>query len=301
MTAVFFAFMILSPAKLGHFVYENATDLEASLYGFEPHVIDIGEMNISLYHNQLIHKETILMLHGYSSDKDVWPRFARHLTDSYNIIIPDMAGHGETGFDKNWDYRAPAQVQRLIKVLDKLNIEKVHVIGNSMGGFISAHFAKMHPQRVLSAALIDPSGIHTPQSSPMEKLFKQGNNPFLVNSRAEFDDFYAMTMASPPWFPGFIFDAVTEKYIKRKDELLHIFPYVHGFDMLDNSLHEITVPTLLFWGEQDQVIDVSGVQVWQTGIKGIQVKLWPNVGHMPMLEIPQQTALAYQTFLSQLN
>jgi len=299
-STLFLGLIIFTPAKLGHFVYDHATDLEASLYGFQPSTLDIGEMNIHLYQNELSDRQSILMLHGYSADKDVWPRFARHFNEQYNVIIPDMAGHGDTGYDKNWDYSAPAQVERLITLLDELNIQKVHIVGNSMGGFISAHFAKMYPQRLLSATFIDPYGVNTPQASTMETLLAQGKNSFIVNNRAEFDDFYAMTMANPPWFPDFIFDAVTEKYIARQHELSGIFPYIHGLNMLDTSLNEITVPSLLFWGEQDQIIDVSGARVWQAGIKDIKVKLWPNVGHMPMLEIPQQTAMAYQDFLNEL-
>ncbi|MEH6345037.1 MAG: alpha/beta hydrolase [Bermanella sp.] len=299
-STLLFGLILFAPAKLGHFIYDNATDLEANLYGFESHTIDIGEMNIYLYQNILSERESILMLHGYSADKDVWPRFARHFNEQYNVIIPDMAGHGETGYNKNWDYSAPAQVERLIKLLDKLNIQKVHIVGNSMGGFISAHFAKMYPQRILSATFIDPYGVNTPQPSKMEKLLTQGKNAFIVNSRAEFDNFYAMTMAAPPWFPDFIFDAVTETYVSRQDELAGIFSYIHQLNMLDNSLNEINVPSLLFWGELDQILDVSGAQVWQKGIEGIKVKVWPNVGHMPMLEIPQQTAMAFQAFLSEL-
>jgi pimeloyl-ACP methyl ester carboxylesterase len=145
-----------------------------------------------------------VLLHGYSADKQVWVRFARPLLDRYEVIIPDLAGHGATGFVPGLDYSGPAQARRVAAMLDTLGIAKAHVAGNSMGGFITAHFALAYPQRTLSAGLIDPAGVNSPEPSDMGKLLAGGRNPFEVNSRAEFDDFYAMTMAQPPWLPGIV-------------------------------------------------------------------------------------------------
>mgnify|MGYP000114214384 CR=1 FL=1 len=299
--SAFFLMTLIMPAKIGRAVYDSAAELEAGVYGLETKYTDIGEMNISLYQNELSDRPTVLMLHGYSADKNVWPRFARYFTDDYNVLIPDMAGHGLTGFDAEWSYTGPAQVERLIKLLDKLGIQQVHIIGNSMGGFISAHFARMYPLRTLSAALVDPAGVASPQPSTMGNMLAKGQNPFEIHNREDFDTFYNMTMAEPPWFPDFILEAVSEKYQHRRAQLAQIFGDFHGRDPLDNLLHEITVPALLLWGAKDQLIHVSSVDVWQQGIKQIQVKVWPDIGHMPMLEVPEDSARVYQQFITQIN
>ncbi len=296
---VFISSMILfAPAKFGSFVYENATDLEASSYGLETKVVKVDFMNMSIYANNEPKRESVLLLHGYSADKDVWVRFSQYLTGKYNVIIPDMAGHGETGYSKSWDFSGPAQAERLKQLLDAQNIEKVHVIGNSMGGFIATHFTKMYPERVTSLAVMDPSGIDTPQQSPVEKLINGGMNPFIMHTRADFDAFYPTTMAKPPFVPDFILEAISEKYISRKDELMNIFKHIHHKDMIEGILSEIQAPTFLMWGEADQIIDVSGTMVWHASIPGLKVKTWPGVGHMPMVEIPEQSASEYQAFLT---
>ena len=298
----FIIFSIIAPAKLGKITYDSAVAIESRLYGVSEHKIDIGEMEISYYKNKLSSdKETLLLLHGFSSDKVVWLRFARYFTDQYNVIIPDMAGHGKTGYSKNWDYRIPAQVSRLIKFLEQLQINKVHVIGNSMGGFISAHFAFQHPDKTLSATLVDPAGIKSPVASNMDNMLAKNTNPFKIYTRSEFDTFYAMTMASPPWLPDFIFAAFYEQYQNRREELMHIFSDYHGKDMLDGSLDKINIPVLLLWGEEDRLIHVSSVEVWQSGIKGIKVKTWPGIGHMPMFEMPGESADVVQQFLQGLD
>jgi len=295
--ALFASAVVLSPAKLGDVVYKSAISTEMKLYGFNKQVVNIGEMQISLYKNNLSQRETIMMLHGFSSDKDVWLRFARHFSKKYNVIIPDMAGHGETGFSKDWHYGAKAQIERLIKILDHYSIDKVHVIGNSMGGMFSAHFALDYPERTLSAGLVDPAGVMSPQPSDLEIMVSNGRNPFIIHNRAEFDEFYKMTMAKPPWFPDFIFASLNEKYQGRRDELTQMFSDFHHKEMLDNSLDQINCPTLLLWGSEDRLIHVDSVSIWQAGIKNIQVNIWPTIGHMPMLEIPKKSARVYTEFL----
>jgi len=242
-----------------------------------------------------------VMLHGFSADKDNFIRFARYFTDDFNVVIPDMAGHGDTGFEKSWDYTMPVQASRVAKIIKQLKIKKVHVIGNSMGGFISAYFAKMYPQQTSSATLVDPAGVISPEDSDMNKMLAQGLNPFLVNNRQEFDSFYAMTMENPPYVPDFVLEAIFEKYQQRREQLIQIFGDILETDMLDSSLDEIHVPVLLLWGEEDRLIHVSSVGVWSAGIEGIQVKIWPGIGHMPQLEIPKESAGVYRQFLTGLD
>jgi abhydrolase domain-containing protein 6 len=288
--------------KIGHITFENATDLEASLFGFDQKEVNIGEMNLSYYESESsANKPTILLLHGYSADKDVWPRFARHLVDDYHIIIPDFAGHGDTEFNKDWNYSAPKQAERLLALIDKLDIQQVHLAGNSMGGFIAAYFAKDYPQRTLSALLIDPAGVYSAEPSDMGKMLAKGRNPFEINNSAEFAEFYPMTMANPPWLPGFVLAAISEGYQQRQPELKQIFADFHEKDMLDSQLHEIQVPVLLLWGQEDRLIHVSSVEVWKAGIPNIQVEVWEGIGHMPMVEVPVKTATFYQSFLNKLN
>ena len=284
---LFFYLDAESYPEIGHLAYDNVTDIEANIYGFTQLKVDIDELSISLYMSQYDpQKETLLMLHGYSADKDVWPRFARHFVDDYNVIIPDMAGHGDTGFDSQWDYHMPQQARRLVALLDVMDIETVHVIGNSMGGFVAAHLAKDYPNRILSTLLIDPAGVHSPELSDMDKMLSQGRNPFEIHNRSEFDAFYAMTMAEPPWLPDFVLGAVNEKYQNRRHQLSLIFRDFHHQDMLDDELNKIVSPVLLLWGKEDRILHVSGVEVWKAGVDNIQIEIFSGIGHMPMVEVP---------------
>ncbi|MCB2388385.1 alpha/beta fold hydrolase [Thalassolituus alkanivorans] len=285
--------------RVGHWLYANVTDLEASLYGFEQRAVDIGEMKLALYSNNNPGKPVIVMLHGYSADKDVWPRFAKHFVDDYQVIIPDMAGHGDTGFDASWDYSMPAQAKRLAALLDKLDIAQAHVIGNSMGGFLTATFAIAYPQRTLSATMVDPAGVMSPEPSDMFKMLNQGHNPFLIHNRAEFDSFYAMTMAQPPFLPGMVLEAMSDKYIERRSELEKIFADFHSSDYLEEKLADLKAPAMLWWGDKDRLLHVSSVSVWEAGVPQLKTHIFNGIGHMPMVEVASEAADLYRDFLQQ--
>lgn len=282
---------------VGRWLYDIVTDVEAHFYGFKQQRIDIGQMHLALYRNDNPGKPSIVMLHGFSADKDVWPRFAKHFVDDFDVIIPDLAGHGDTGFDANWDYSITAQAARVAALLEALNIQQAHLIGNSMGGYLAAQFAIGYPQQTLSATMVNPAGVTFPQPSEMYLLIKAGDNPFFMHQRSDFDRFYPMTMAKPPYLPKVVLAAVAQKYIDRRESLQTIFNDFHNTPLLDNDLQRITAPAMLWWGDQDRLLHVSAVPVWQAGIPHLHTRVFEGVGHMPMVEIPQKTAGIYRAFL----
>ncbi len=301
-TPLVFAILVaVFPVPMGQWVYDSSMSVEAKIYGFSEQSIPIGDMSLSVYRNSShlgSDKPTIVMLHGFSANKGVWLRFAKYFSDDFNIIIPDLAGHGDTGFDPKWDYSGPAQAARVVALMDRLQIQNAHIIGNSMGGVIAAHFARLYPERTLTATLVDPAGVVSPEPSEMGKMLAQGNNPFQVNSPEEFQDFYAMTMAKPPIVPDFVIAGVGQRYEEKRDELGVIFEGIHNKDLLDSYLGAIKTPVLIMWGGKDELIHVSSAQVWHKGLPNSELKIWPEIGHMPMVEIPEESASIYRDFLS---
>lgn len=297
--AVFIAWSWLSYPAIGYWLYDLNMAAEAKLYRLHKIVVPIAEMTVSTWQGGPYEaSSSVLMLHGYSADKNIWLRFARHFVGTYRVIIPDIAGHGETGFKEGGGYDIPLQCKRMIQLLDVCGVEKVHVIGNSMGGYMAAWLAATYPDRIASVALIDPAGVTAPEASDLERHLAKGHNPFLINSREEFRRFYAMTMAEPPWVPGVVLDAIALRYEQSRDELEEIFRDFRASPPMEPRLADIKCPALLLWGRKDRLIDVSSVAVWSKGIENLRVEIWEGVGHMPMVEAPSGSARLYREFLA---
>ncbi len=290
------AWAVLTYPAVGQLTYVAVSGTEARLYGLHKRHIQVDDVPFVIYESEG-RGEAILMLHGFTADKDVWARFACHFAQGHRVIIPDLPGHGETGYQARWNYGMPAQVERLVALLDTLKVGKVHVIGNSMGGNMAAQFALDHPERTLSMALIDPAGLPQPQPSSMRRMLMEGRNPFVVQSRSDFYTLYPMTMADPPFMPGFVLDAIADRYLANRAAFTHIFADIERPTRLQTNAGDIHAPGLLLWGQQDQLIDVSAVQSWRQALPSLKVEVWQGVGHMPMVERPGQTAALYQRFI----
>lgn len=284
---------------VGAVLYDTIAATEAQVYGLHTERHDLGELTMVVNVAPAAPgQDTVVMLHGYSADKRVWSRFARHLIGDYGVVIPDLAGHGETGFSPDWDYRIPAQAVRVMALLDAMGIERAHVIGNSMGGFTAAHVARLFPGRTLSVTLVDPAGITAPTPSEMDRMIARGHNPFLFDKPSDFDTFYPMSMAKPPPLPPSILGAIAQSYVDRRGELDQIFGDFYGRDMLDGRLHDIDVPALVVWGQHDRLIDVSAAEVWARDLPQAEALVFEDLGHMPMVEDPAGLAEAYRAFLT---
>lgn len=287
----------LTYPAVGQLTYDLSAGIESRLYGLHKEVVTVEGIPMTLYRSSGT-GPAIVMIHGFSADKDVWARFARHFSGQYQVIIPDLPGHGDTGFKPEWSYSIEAQTRRIAALMDQLQIKQAHVIGNSMGGFITAQFAVTYPERTLSAGLVDPAGLPSPHPSEMRVMLSKGQNPFVFDTREGFYRFYPMTMASPPFMPHYVLDAVADRYIARHDQLTQIFSESHKETDLPVRIREVKAPVMLMWGKEDRLIDVSSVPVWQAALPQAQVHVWDGIGHMPMVEAPAKAAEAYQRFLS---
>lgn len=287
---------------LGRLAYRLTMALESRLYGLRRVVVDAGDCRMDCYLGGPIDaRETLVLVHGYSADKAVWVRFAKHFTARYRVLVVDLPGHGETAYDPALSYRISAQAQRVLRAMDTLGITRAHVVGNSMGGMIAARLAHDHPQRLRSASLIDPAGVQSPQPSDMEQMLARGHNPFLVASQAGFRAFYAMTMARPPWLPSMALHAIGQRYIAQRAQLAHIFEHFTSEGGLDHQLGAIRVPVLVMWGRRDRLLHASAAAVWTDGIPGARQVVYDDLGHMPMLESPARSARDVLTFIESLS
>ncbi|MFD2179919.1 alpha/beta fold hydrolase [Veronia pacifica] len=272
----------------------------ATYFGFRKRHVQLSEQSLCFYESKESEgKPVLLMIHGYSADKSNWLYFARHFTKDYHIVIPDLAGHGETGFHSDWRYTVDAQAKRLDELITALSLGEVNLIGSSMGGMISAFYTSHYPQRVKSTVLFDPSGLREPlPSRRMQILLSENRNVFEIHSQQDFDEFYALTMSKPPWLPMFMRKAVAIEYQDRRDQLRQIGMDFH-LHFIDDEVVRITQPLLLIWGDEDQIIDKSCVDVWQGYLPHINVEIWPGIGHLPMLEAPKMSADRVRKFLQQ--
>ena len=270
--------------------------------GFRTRSIDVDGVTWPYLEGGPESGEVVILLHGFGGDKDNWPLYARILRGKYRVVIPDLPGFGENRKDPDKDYRMAAQAERLHGFVQAMGIDKMHIAGNSMGGFLALKYALAYPSNIITIALLNNAGVSSLNKSEVELAAARGENMLVVSSLEDFDRLMSFIAYKPIPLPGIIKRYTGEQAVAQKSFLEPIFWSLFEeieTQPLDDQLHEIAAPTLIIWGRHDRVIDVSCTEVMKAKIPINHCLVFEDAGHVPMLECPGQSASAHLEHLNQ--
>lgn len=241
---------------------------------------------------------TLVLLHGVASSLHTWDDWVKRLAPHYRILRIDLPGHGLTGLDPTVErYEIAYMIDKLEKFLNKLSIDDIYLAGNSLGGYISWNYALHRPDRVKKMVLLDAAGF--PQDMPfimnftalpvigeiagvaMPKMFVD------LNINAAFGDSDKVTDELQQRY----FDLTMRK--GNREALVNVFRTMKEQSQnphLGDRVKEITIPTLLMWGDQDEWVPLEIMQQFHQALPNSQTIVYEGVGHMPMEELPVQTS-----------
>jgi pimeloyl-ACP methyl ester carboxylesterase len=242
----------------------------------------------------------ILFLHGFGSSLQTWDAWSKDLSNEYRVISVDLPGFGLTGEDPSGIYTDMRSVEVLEAFLKELQIPKVVLVGNSMGGKFAWQFAARFPNQVAKLVLISPDGY----ASPGIKYGKKTEVPAIAQLYRYFfsKTFLAMNLEPAYANPK----TLNEDLVNRYYDLM-LAPGVRGAilarmqqTVLQDpvpSLAAIQVPTLLIWGEKDAFIPIANSNDYLKVMPNAKRVSLPNIGHLPQEEQPAIGLAALKEFL----
>ena len=237
--------------------------------------------------------EVLLLVHGFAGDKDNFTRISAFLNPHYRVIIPDLPGFGDARRDPGAKHDMATQVENLRAFMAELGVERFHMGGNSMGGFISAEYATRYPEQVRSLWLLDPGGTDESLAAPaFEHYFVDGRMPLLVPDPSKFPALMAACMSEAPFFPYSLKHALARRAAADYPLHVQIMKELVGSPHLQGPINK---PALIAWGTEDRILSPTAAPVMQALIPGSRLIMMEGIGHLPMLEATRRTA---QDFLS---
>ena len=241
--------------------------------------------------------EPLVLLHGFSADKDSWLQVSRYLTPHFRVIVPDLPGFGESTKDPMANYGYLQQIKRLRAFITALALGPVHLAGNSMGGQIAGIWAARHPDEVRSLWLLAPGGVMGSAPSELVNLLDEGKNPLLVDSAEAYDQVLSFLFVRPPYIPWAVKQRLVADAIAQREFNEKVFRDLHAnFLTLEPELRGSKVPTLIAWGDRDRLLDVSGARILGSLMAHAEVDIMRDVGHCPMIERPEASAIRFLRF-----
>ncbi|MFE5565730.1 alpha/beta fold hydrolase [Amycolatopsis japonica] len=243
----------------------------------------------------------LLLLHGGGPGATGLSNYARNIdalvTAGHRVLVPDMPGYGQS--TKDLDQADPFGDLAIFvrELLDALDVEKAHVVGNSYGGAAALRLALDRPDRVASLVLMGPGGIGTTRKPPTKGLnalldYYAGNGPSRAKLATFIRDYLVHDASSVPD------ELIESRYQASIDPAVIAAPPLRrpsGRDALRTlwrmdftrqkaRLERCAIPTLAVWGTLDKVNRPSGGPWLARTMPRCDLHLFARTGHWVQYE-----------------
>jgi pimeloyl-ACP methyl ester carboxylesterase len=250
----------------------------------------------------------VILIHGFGGSMWQWEHQQQPLSAEFRLITPDLIGSG-LSTKPEIEYRPEQMLEYFIGFMDALRIRQATLVGNSMGAGLAIGMALTYPDRVAQLVLIDglPANVRERLTSPSIKRALDTAAPSWLASFGNWlfgGVMIESVLKEIVHDPALLTPAVIERSNRNRQRPGVIPPLmtVRGTLPLWESgfakrIGDIRHPTLILWGEEDQVFPLPAGEELHRSIKGSALVRIPNAGHIPQWERPDLANRAMIEFL----
>lgn len=251
----------------------------------------------------------LLMLHGSGPGVSGWANFGGNLPNlaqHHRVMIPDLPGFGATYRPELPGPYYDLVVEALVRILDAEGVDRVDVIGNSLGGALSTYLALEHPHLVRSLILMGPGGISPALLQPLPSEGIKLLLSFCADPTRERLVTWLQSMVGEQSF-------LTEELVEMRWQAAQTpgtVDFIRDFMQMAMNpanapavpmwarLGEISQRTLLTYGRDDRVTPLEGALHPLRNIRNAELHVFPNCGHWAMQECKQDFESVVLDFLA---
>ena len=231
----------------------------------------------------------LFALHGAGGNRG-WMPYHSALAEQYTVYVPSHPGYD--GSDQpRWVTTMNDMAHFYLAFFRQLGLDRVRLMGFSMGGWLAAEIAAMSPATVQGLVLVDAVGIR-PQEGEITEIL-------LIGTEATQELVFHDPGKAPP-LPELDTEQQLVQWNNREmTSRLCWTPYMHN-PKLPSYLELIEVPSLIVWGRQDKIVPVECGEIYNRVLKGSRLHVIDQCGHSPHNEQPQEFLEVALDFLGNL-
>ncbi|WP_007515974.1 MULTISPECIES: alpha/beta fold hydrolase [Pseudofrankia] len=253
----------------------------------------------------------VLLIHGIGDSSATWEPVLSRLARRHTVIAPDLLGHGLSDKPRG-DYSLGGFACGMRDLLSVLGIERVTVVGHSLGGGVAMQFAYQFPERCERLVLVGTGGVGPQLHLALRLAAMPGGEALLSLLRlpparlAGRGLFGALSLLGADLGRdaadlGRLFDALTVPGARAAFlRTLRAAADSRGqaITMLDRCYLAQGMPTLIIWGEHDAVIPVTHARIAHEAMPGSRLEIFPDAGHFPHHTDPARFQAVLEDFLA---
>jgi pimeloyl-ACP methyl ester carboxylesterase len=238
-------------------------------------------------------KTPIVLLHGTAASLLTWNGWTSALKTNHRVIRLDLPGYGLTGPNPAQDYSMNFYVRFLHDFLEKLDVSRFYLAGNSLGGKIAWEYALAYPGNVKKLILIDAAGYPLAHGKPL--AIRLASTPVLKNILLYITPKFLVEKSLKEVYADDrkVTEQLVEQYYDMACRAGNRAAFVARAGMVDDvdylKIKQIQTPTLILWGEADAWIPVVNAYKFEKDLPNNRVVIFRNLGHIPQEENPSET------------
>lgn len=256
----------------------------------EINTVSVGDMKVRVSGTGF----PLILLHGYTTTSEFWREQVEELSRSYQVIRPNLPGHGISPAAPTRQYTIDAFVADLEGLFRHFSLRRAALAGLSMGGVISQHFALRNPELLQALVLVDSTSHGIGQNARPEAVLADIDAVGIEKALQKLSDYSFSPAAPRP-----LLEWAEQEVIQTPEFVARAAITSLGESDTTASLGRITAPTLVIVGELDTVTPVAESRGLSEGIPNSTLVVIENAGHFSMLERPVEFNRALRGFLDQ--
>jgi len=289
---------VVSESELDAFIERFNADFavkaaEAEVDAPKPEIVLAGKIGINHLRMGTEGGTPLVLVHGFGGDLNNWLFNQPVLAESHDVLALELPGHGRSSKDVgSGDLNMLKQVFE--DFLEAIGVERVYLVGHSLGGSIALSFALQNPARVAGLTLLAPAG-----------LGPEINNDFIegfieAGKRKDMRDVLSLLVADPELISrDMVNDVLKYKRLDGVDRALRrladsLFPGGRQETLDLSGLTKVSAPISVIWGEEDRILPVGQADHLP---KQVTIHRLKGVGHMPHMEASAEINRLIETAL----
>jgi pimeloyl-ACP methyl ester carboxylesterase len=213
---------------------------------------------------------TLVLVHGANDQAGTWFSVAPALARQYRVLIPDLAGHGESE-----PRSGPLPISLFVEKLESLlqNERNFTMLGNSLGGWLVLLYTLRNQERVTRVILEASGGLNQPLSAP---LTARNEEEAMVVLRAV----HGPNVKPQRWVIEALLQRATDSPMLRFTEIQE--------HLIEDRLGELQTPATLIWGADDGVLPLSYAEALQQALPNATLHVLEGAAHIPHMQQPER-------------
>ncbi len=232
----------------------------------------------------------LVLIHGLGSRGEDWAALIPGLAaQGFHVYVPDLLGYGRSP-RPDVSYSISLQEATVAQFMQAVHVARADVGGWSMGGWVAMKLALEHPEMVDRLAIYDSAGVYFPATF--------GADLFVPADVTGLRRLQAMLSPNPVRLPGFA-EAAALRKLNRNGWVIErsVNSMTNGKDILDFRLYQMERPTLVVWGDRDELIPLSVGEKIQQEIPGAVLDVMEGCGHLAPAECSNRVLKATVEFM----